>query len=52
MYGTLAEISKSEDLWLKVAQYIDEQYIEESIETIYISGDGALTVIPVAVMIK
>lgn len=32
---------KSEDLWLKVAQYIDEQYIEESIETIYISGDGA-----------
>lgn len=32
---------KSEDLWLKVAQYIDEQYLEESIETIYISGDGA-----------
>jgi hypothetical protein len=32
---------KSEDLWLKVAQYIDEQYIEESIETVYISGDGA-----------
>ena len=32
---------KSEDLWLKVAQYIDEQYIEERIETIYISGDGA-----------
>jgi hypothetical protein len=32
---------KSEDLWLKVAQYVDEQYIEESIETIYISGDGA-----------
>jgi hypothetical protein len=32
---------KSEDLWLKVAQYIDEQYIQESIETVYISGDGA-----------
>lgn len=32
---------KSEDLWLKVAQYIDEQYVEESIETVYISGDGA-----------
>lgn len=32
---------KSEDLWLKVAKYIDEQYIEEKIETIYISGDGA-----------
>ncbi len=32
---------KSEDLWLKVAQYIDEQYKEEAIETIYISGDGA-----------
>ncbi len=32
---------KSEELWLKVAQYIDEEYIEESIETVYISGDGA-----------
>jgi len=32
---------KSEDLWLKVAQYIDEQYDEKAIETIYISGDGA-----------
>lgn len=32
---------KSEDLWLKVAQYIDKQYKEEVIETIYISGDGA-----------
>jgi len=32
---------KSEDLWLKVAKYIDEQYKEEDIETIYISGDGA-----------
>lgn len=32
---------KSEDLWLKVAQYIDDQYDEETIETIYISGDGA-----------
>lgn len=33
---------KSEDLWLKVAQYIDDQYDEKAIETIYISGDGAL----------
>lgn len=32
---------KSEDLWLKVAKYIDVQYIEESIDTVYISGDGA-----------
>jgi hypothetical protein len=32
---------KSEDLWLKVAQYIDEQYKEEALETIYLSGDGA-----------
>lgn len=32
---------KSEDLWLKVAKYIDEKYKEEEIETIYISGDGA-----------
>lgn len=32
---------KSEDLWLQVAKYIDEQYREDAIETIYISGDGA-----------
>lgn len=31
----------TEELWLKVADYIDTQYREESIETIYISGDGA-----------
>jgi len=31
----------SEELWLKVAEYIDKQYEEEKIETIYISGDGA-----------
>jgi len=31
----------TEELWLQVAQYIDKQYKEESIETIYISGDGA-----------
>lgn len=31
----------SEELWLKVADYIDKQYEEETIETIYISGDGA-----------
>ena len=31
----------SEDLWLQVAQYIDNQYKEESLETVYISGDGA-----------
>lgn len=31
----------SEELWLKVSKYIDKQYDEESIETIYISGDGA-----------
>lgn len=31
----------SEELWLKVADYIDKQYKEESIETVYISGDGA-----------
>jgi hypothetical protein len=35
------EDCKSEDLWLQVAQYISEQYNEEKIETIYISGDGA-----------
>lgn len=32
---------KSEDLWLKIADFIDKQYEYESIETIYISGDGA-----------
>ena len=31
----------TEELWLQVAQYIDKQYKEESLETIYISGDGA-----------
>ena len=31
---------KSEDLWIKVAQYIDNQYDEQAIETIYISSDG------------
>lgn len=30
-----------EDLWLQVAQYISEQYDEDKIETVYISGDGA-----------
>ncbi len=30
-----------EELWLKVSEYIDKQYDEKSIETIYISGDGA-----------
>jgi hypothetical protein len=30
-----------EDLWLQVAQYISEQYNEDKIETVYISGDGA-----------
>jgi hypothetical protein len=34
-------ISKSEDLWLEVSQYIDDVYNVEKIETIYISGDGA-----------
>ncbi len=34
-------IIDTEELWLKVAEYIDKQYNEESIETIYISGDGA-----------
>ena len=31
----------TEELWLKVAEYIDKQYKEEKIETVYISGDGA-----------
>jgi hypothetical protein len=35
------EDCKSEDLWLRVAQYISEQYNEDKIETVYISGDGA-----------
>lgn len=35
------EDCKSEDLWLQVAQYISEQYDEDKIETVYISGDGA-----------
>ncbi|NMA01955.1 MAG: ISLre2 family transposase [Clostridia bacterium] len=35
------EDCSSEDLWLQVAQYISEQYDEDKIETVYISGDGA-----------
>lgn len=35
------EDCSAEDLWLKVAQYISEQYDEDKIETVYISGDGA-----------
>lgn len=35
------EDCSSEDLWLQVAQYISDQYNEEKIETVYISGDGA-----------
>lgn len=31
----------TEELWLKVAEYIDAKYNEENIEKIYISGDGA-----------
>lgn len=32
---------ESEDLWLEVMEYIDKQYNLDSIETIYLSGDGA-----------
>jgi REP element-mobilizing transposase RayT len=31
----------SEDLWLEVEEYIDNQYNMDSVETIYLSGDGA-----------
>jgi len=31
----------SEDLWLEVANYIDQAYKVDQIETIYLSGDGA-----------
>ena len=31
----------SEDLWLEVADYIDEAYDSEKIKKIYLSGDGA-----------
>ena len=34
-------IIDSEELWLKVADYIYKSYNDESIESIYISGDGA-----------
>jgi len=32
----------SEEVWLEVAKYISNIYDEESIETVYLSGDGAL----------
>lgn len=31
----------SEDLWLEVAQYIDDTYDIENVEKIYLAGDGA-----------
>ena len=33
--------SNSEDLWIEVVDYIEAQYNVDSIETIYLSGDGA-----------
>lgn len=35
------EYKKSEDLWLEVSEYIDEVYKMDSVEVIYLSGDGA-----------
>ena len=32
---------ESEDLWLKVSEYIDEQYDIDFMDTVYLSGDGA-----------
>ena len=33
--------SNSEELWLEVAQYIDDYYDTDYIEKIYLAGDGA-----------
>lgn len=33
--------TKSEDLWLEVADYIEEAYDTDAMEKIYLSGDGA-----------
>lgn len=33
--------TKSDELWVEVADYIDKAYITEGIEKIYLSGDGA-----------
>ena len=38
-FGEICE--NTDDLWIKVADYIDEQYDVECLETIYLSGDGA-----------
>jgi hypothetical protein len=35
------EYKKSEELWLEVAEYIEEVYKMDSVEVIYLSGDGA-----------
>ena len=37
--GTLGK--NSEDVWLEVADYIDNKYNTEEVETVYLSGDGA-----------
>lgn len=35
------EYKKSEELWLEVAEYIDNVYDMDKVEVIYLSGDGA-----------
>jgi len=35
------EYKNSEELWLEVAEYIDEVYDMDKVEVIYLSGDGA-----------
>jgi hypothetical protein len=40
-FGGVYEGDKNEELWLKVAQYIDDNYDTEYLERVYIAGDGA-----------
>ena len=41
-FSGLYEGKLNEELWLEVAKYIDMNYDTEFLETVYISGDGAL----------
>lgn len=40
-FGGIYEGSKNEELWLKVANYIETNYDTNYLETVYLCGDGA-----------
>jgi hypothetical protein len=41
MHGILVVYRNNDDLWLEVADYLDQAYALDAVEKIYLSGDGA-----------